>query len=125
MFVTINRERFLDGLERAGLVADDKSQSNGRSYVRLSVEDNLLTMSSTSVSGKVYDEMECIHTGEAIEIGFNCRYLINSVRAAEGDEVKLTMKSAKQSMTIEPKEPSEESTYFYMVLPVRMNEKAN
>ena len=122
VYVTINRERFLAGLERAGLVADDKSQSNGRSYVRLSVEDNLLTMSSTSVSGKVYDEMECTHSGESIEIGFNCRYLINSVRAAEGEEILLTLKSAKQSMTIEPKVPSEESSYFYMVLPVRMGD---
>ncbi len=120
VFVTVNRERFLDGLERAGLVADEKSQSNGRSYVRLKPEGDILTISSSSVSGKVCDEMDCEHTGDTLEIGFNCRYLINSVRAAEGEEIVLTMKGTMQSMTIEPKEPSEESSYFYMVLPVRM-----
>ena len=122
IFVTVNRERLLDGLERVGLVADEKSHSNGRSYVRLIVEDNILTMTSTSVSGKVYDEMDCTHTGERIEIGFNCRFLINSIRAAEGEEVLMTFKGSMQSMTIEPKEPSEESSYFYMVLPVRMGD---
>lgn len=122
VFVTVNRERLLDGLERACLVADEKSHSNGRSFVRILVEDDVLTLTSTSVSGKVYDEMECIHTGERIEIGFNCRFLINSIRAAEGENILMTFKSAMQSMTIEPKEPSEESTYFYMVLPVRMGD---
>ena len=122
IFVTVNRERFLDGLERANLVAEDKSQSNGRSYVKLGIEDGLLTLTSTSVSGKVYDEMECTQTGDAIEIGFNCRYLINSIRAAEGEEINLTLKSAKQSITIEPKEKDSDSSYFYMVLPVRMGD---
>ena len=122
IFVTVNRERLLEGLERANLVAEDKSQSNGRSYVKLGIEDGLLTLTSTSVSGKVYDEMECLQEGEAIEIGFNCRYLINSIRAAEGEEIRLTLKSAKQSVTIEPKDESEESSYFYMVLPVRMGD---
>jgi DNA polymerase-3 subunit beta len=120
VFVTVNRERLLEGLERAGLVAEDKSQSNGRSYVCLNIEDDLLTLTSTSVSGKVYDEMKCTHEGEPIEIGFNCRYLINSIRAAEGEEIRMTLKSAKQSVTIEPTVPDEESSYFYMVLPVRM-----
>ena len=122
IFVTVNRERFLEGLERANLVAEDKSQSNGRSYVKLGIEDGLLTLTSTSVSGKVYDEMDCTQTGDAIEIGFNCRYLINSIRAAEGEEILLTLKSAKQSITIEPKEKDSESSYFYMVLPVRMGD---
>ena len=122
IFVTVNRERFLEGLERANLVAEDKSQSNGRSYVKLGIEDGLLTLTSTSVSGKVYDEMDCTQTGDAIEIGFNCRYLINSIRAAEGEDILLTLKSAKQSITIEPKEKDSESSYFYMVLPVRMGD---
>lgn len=121
IFVTVNRARILEGLERANLVAEDKSQSNGRSYVRVQIEDNILSLTSTSVSGKVYDEMECVHTGEGIEIGFNCRYLINSIRAAEGEEILLTLKSPKQSITIEPKETGEEK-FFYMVLPVRMAE---
>ncbi len=119
IYVTVDRARLLEGLERANLVAEDKSQSNGRSFVRLLVEDNILTLTSTSVSGKVYDEMPCIHTGENIEIGFNCRFLINSIRAAEGNEVLLTLKNQRSSMTIEPKDEDGEK-YFYMVLPVRM-----
>jgi hypothetical protein len=33
------------------------------------------------------------------------------------------MKSPTQAITIEPAEKDEEFNYFYMILPVRMNEK--
>jgi DNA polymerase-3 subunit beta len=66
--------------------------------------------------------MECIHEGTDIEIGFNCRYLINSIKVAEGENIKLTMKTPTQAITIEPTEKDEDYNYFYMILPVRMNE---
>ena len=119
--LTLERERLLGALERANIIAEEKIQGSGRSYVKLNVEDRFLGISSTSVNGKVYDEVDCIHEGGNLEIGFNCRYLINSVKAAEGENIVVTMKSPTQSITIEPLEKDEKSSYFYMVLPVRMN----
>ncbi len=123
IFVTVDRERLLDGLERANIVAEEKIQGSGKSYVKINVENDCLMLTSTSVNGKVYDEMECEHTGNTLEIGFNCRYLINSVKVAEGEKIKITMKTPTQAITIEPYEKEEEFEYFYMILPVRMNEK--
>ncbi|MDY3845635.1 MAG: DNA polymerase III subunit beta [Eubacteriales bacterium] len=122
IFVKIDRERLLRGLERVNLVADEKIQGSARSYVKISIKDNTLSLTSSSVNGKVYDEMECEHDGENLEIGFNCRYLINSVRSSEGEKILLTFKSATQSVTIEPAEKKENESFFYMILPVRMNE---
>ena len=42
---------------------------------------------------------------------------------AEGEKIKITMKTPTQAITIEPYEKEEEFEYFYMILPVRMNEK--
>ena len=121
IILTLDRERLLEGLERANIIAEEKIQGSGRSYVKINVEDTVLSLTSTSVNGKVYDEMDCTHEGGDLEIGFNCRYLINSVKAAEGETIKVTMKSATAAITIEPYEEDEKSSYFYMVLPVRMN----
>jgi DNA polymerase-3 subunit beta len=104
------------------LVAEEKNQSNGRSFVKMKLDGPVLTLTSTSVSGRVYDEMECTHEGEEIEIGFNCRFLINSVRAAEGETVRLTLKNPRSCLTIEPLEEAPDESYFYMVLPVRISE---
>jgi DNA polymerase-3 subunit beta len=123
ILITIDRERFLDGLERANIVADEKIKGSTRSYVKLTTDDQFISITSASVNGKVSDEMECVHEGRDIEIGFNCRYLINSVKVAEGENIKITLKSPTQAITIEPAEEDENFKYFYMILPVRMNEQ--
>ncbi|MBO5945140.1 MAG: DNA polymerase III subunit beta [Clostridia bacterium] len=121
--VVVDRERLLSGLERANIIAEEKIQGSGRSYVKLKAEDDVLLLTSASVNGKVTDEMDCVHVGGDIEIGFNCRFLINSVRVSEGDEIKITLKSANHAITIEPACEVEDFTYFYMILPIRMNEQ--
>jgi len=123
--VTVDRERLLSGLERANIIAEEKIQGSGRSYVKLSVERHYLDLTSTSVNGAVTDEMDCVHDGADIEIGFNCRYLIDAVKVAEGEEILIKLKSANQAITIEPKERDEKFDYFYMILPVRMNDTVN
>ncbi len=123
ILITIDRERFLDGLERANIVADEKIKGSTRSYVKLTTDDQFISITSASVNGKVSDEMECVHEGRDIEIGFNCRYLINSVKVAEGENIKITLKSPTQAITIEPAEEDDSFNYFYMILPVRMNEQ--
>lgn len=123
IFLQIDRERLADGLERAMLVAEEKYAGSGRSYVKLTVSGDALSISSTSAGGNVTDEMSCVHEGDDLEIGFNCRLLLNSVKAADGDKIRVTMKAATQSITLEPLEKKEDSDFFYMVLPVRMNNK--
>ena len=123
ILITVDRERFLDGLERANIVADEKIKGSTRSYVKLTTDDQFISITSASVNGKVSDEMECVHEGRDIEIGFNCRYLINSVKVAEGENIKITLKSPTQAITIEPAEEDDNFKYFYMILPVRMNEQ--
>ena len=122
IFVTIDRERILSGLERANIIAEEKIQGSGKSYVKIKTEDSNLILTSKSVNGFVVDEIECEKVGGDIEIGFNCRYLINSVKASEGEKIYITMKGSLNAITIEPKEPDEKFKYFYMVLPLRMNE---
>ena len=118
----VDKERILDALERANIIAEEKIKGSGKSYVKLSLEGQSLLITSSSVNGNVFDEMDCVHEGGDIEIGFNCRYLINSIRVSEGENIKITLKSSNQAITIEPVEKSEEFDFFYMILPVRMND---
>ena len=121
--VIVDKDNILSALERANIIAEEKIKGSGKSYVKLSIEDQFLTITSSSVNGKVYDELDCVHEGADLEIGFNCRYLINSIKVAEGENIKITLKSPTQAITIEPTEENEEYKYFYMILPVRMNEQ--
>ncbi len=122
VFVKCDRERLLTGLERVILVADEKVQGSGRNYVKLEIKEKSVILTSTSSTGRVYDEIPCEHEGEDLVIGFNCRYLINSIRVANTDTLSLAMKSQNQAMIIRAAEEKEDESFFYMILPVRMTD---
>jgi DNA polymerase-3 subunit beta len=123
--VTIDRERLLSGLERANIIAEEKVQGSGKSYVKLSVKDQHLSLASTSAYGCVNDEMDCVHEGEDIEIGFNCRFLIDAVKVAEGENLFVKLKNPSQAITIEAVEEDDEFSYCYVIVPVRMDYSGN
>lgn len=120
--VSVDTDRFLSGLERANIIAEEKIQGSGRSYVKINIDGHYLDLTSISVNGGVTDEMDCVHEGGPIEIGFNCRYLIDAVKVCESENIVIKLKSANQAITIEPCEREENFDYFYMILPVRMND---
>jgi DNA polymerase-3 subunit beta len=79
--VIVDKDRLLSGLDRANIIAEEKIQGSGRSYVKITADHGYLTISSSSINGKLIDEMRCEQEGDKIEIGFNCRFLINSIKA--------------------------------------------
>ena len=125
IIVNIDRERLLTGLERANIIAEEKIQGSGKSYVKICVKDQHLALTSTSVYGCVNDEMDCVHEGDDIEIGFNCRFLIEAVKVAEGENLYVKFKNPNQAITIEAVEESDDFSYSYVIVPVRMDYAGN
>ena len=123
--VTIDKERLLSGLERANIIAEEKIQGSGKSYVKLSVKEQQLSLTSASVFCCVNDEMDCVHEGEDIEIGFNCRLLIDAVKVAEGENLYIKLKNPNQAIMIEAVEENDEFNYAYVIVPVRMDYSGN
>ena len=124
IIVAVDRDRFLTGLERANIIAEEKVQNAGRSYVKISVGGHYLNLTSLSANGGVNDEMDCVHEGGDIEIGLNCRFLIDAVKVSEGENIVIKMLDQEHAIVIEPTEKGEDFNYLYMILPVKMKEKA-
>ena len=124
--VKVDRMGLISSLERASLVTEDKALGQAKSYVRCAFEDSKLKISSVSVTGSVYDELGIEKEGDNIIIGFNCRYLLDALKAADGQIVNITLNSPLMSIVINPvaaedAEPSDEN-FLYMVCPVKMKE---
>ncbi|MBQ9131188.1 MAG: DNA polymerase III subunit beta [Clostridia bacterium] len=122
VFATVNRETLISALERAALVTEEKVAGSVRSHVKLLFEEGFLKISATSTLGSTYDEMEVTHEGEDILIAFNNRFLIDSLRASDEEELRISLTSALTSINIEPAVAKEDSTELFMLLPVRMKE---
>lgn len=124
--VKLDRVSLISSLERASLVTEDKALGQAKSYVRCAFEGNKLKISSVSVTGSVYDEIHTEKIGDDLVIGFNCRYLLDALKAADGQQVSITLNSPLMSIVInrvvDPSEEPDGEDYLYMVCPVKMKE---
>ncbi|MBQ9759780.1 MAG: DNA polymerase III subunit beta [Clostridia bacterium] len=118
----ISRDAMISALERAALVTEEKVAGSVKSHVKLEFCENTVRISATSTMGSTYDELEIEHKGGDLLIAFNNRFLIDSLRAADCEHVKLSMTSALTGINIEPVEAEENVKEIFMLLPVRMKE---
>ncbi|MBQ9117223.1 MAG: DNA polymerase III subunit beta [Clostridia bacterium] len=122
IFVEVETEPYIRSLERAALVSEDKSMGQAGSLVKCSFTDGELKITSSSASGRAYDEVRIEKTGDDIDIGFNCKYLLEALRACGTEEVRLALNTPLSCMVIRPKEEQPEENYLYLVLPIRMKD---
>ncbi|MEG0839253.1 MAG: DNA polymerase III subunit beta [Hydrogenoanaerobacterium sp.] len=111
--ITVNKREFMDSIERTSLLISDKLKSP----LRISFENEAIKMSCSTAIGKAYDELSCKIKGEGVEMGFNNRYLIEALRAADCDEVNLVVNGALSPMKIVP---LKDESFLFLVLPVRL-----
>lgn len=111
--VAISTREFIDSIERTSLIISDRLKSP----LRVNFDDNLIKMSCTTPIGKSYDELCCKVQGDAVEMGFNNKYLLDALRAACCDEVKLIINGPLSPMKVVPTGSDE---FLFLVLPVRL-----
>ncbi len=116
--LTTDRQKLIGALERAALVTEERIAGNLQAHVKLCAEGDLLQITAVSVTGSTFEEVEVAHEGDSIAICFNNRFLIDSLRSCEGDNVKLSLSTPLSSMNIQPGD-EENSESLYMLLPVR------
>ena len=124
--VDIDRMNLISSLERASLVTEEKALGQTKAYVRCSFEGDILKISSNTITGSVYDEIFTTKEGDDLIIGFNCRFFLDALRAADSDRLKLLLTGPLVSVVIldndgENKKEKDEK-YLYMVCPVKMKE---
>ena len=115
--LVLDTKTMLQSLERVSVVISEKLKSP----VRCLFEDNKVTMSAKTASGDAKDVCRIAGDGQGLEIGFNNRYLMDALRYAPADTVKMELNTGISPAIIVPVEGEE--NFLYMVLPVRL--KAN
>ncbi len=115
--VRISTRKFMDCVERASLLISDRL----RSPLRILFGTDKITLSCSTSLGKSYDEMECSLEGEGVEMGFNNKYLLDALKAAESDEVRIELSGPLSPIKILPPQGDD---YLFLVLPVRLKNEA-
>ena len=114
-FASLPCDALRESLERASLVTEEKGAGQTKSSVKFTFEDQVLRVSAVSVNGTVNDEIPVKKTGPDLKIGFNCRYLLDALRACDTEYIKLALVSPLVSMVITADEemlPADEIAAF-------------
>ncbi len=102
-------------IDRASLIINDKLKSP----LRCKFEDGSLSITSKTAIGAAFDRCPIAGDGKGLEIGFNNRFLMDAVKAAPAQRVRLELNTPTSPCLILPRE-GEEDSFLYMVLPVRL-----
>ena len=111
--VIIDKKELIECLERASLFINERIKSP----VKCLFDSGSLKLNCQTSLGKINDEIEADISGPKIEIGFNCKFLLDPLKVINDDKIKLLMNGGNLPMKIVPLKGED---YTYLVLPVRL-----
>jgi DNA polymerase-3 subunit beta len=95
--IEIDRNKFLESLKRTNLFSEDTFNA-----IQLTVEEQKLILSSQNMDfGNAKDEMAINYTGDPLDLGFNCRYFIDTLQVMRSDTIKAYVNSDQSPCLIE------------------------
>ena len=104
----------LSSIERVSLIISEKLKSP----LRCLFQDGVVAITTKTGTGDAFDQCPIDGDGQNLEIGFNHKYLMDVLRAAPAERLKLELASSVAPCVILPVEGEE--NFIYMVLPVRL-----
>lgn len=104
---------FKSAVDRVSAISSERSRA-----VKLKLANGTLELSASSPEhGSASEELEVRYDGEAMEIGFNSRYLMDIAEQIEGDSARLSMADAASPTILH--ELGDRSA-IYVLMPMRV-----
>ena len=111
--IEIERSGFLESLKRTNLFTEDTFNS-----IQLSIDENKLVLSSQNLDfGNAKDEMKINYSGETLDLGFNCRYFIDTLQAMKSEMIKAYINSDQSPCLIEG---DEDPGFISIIMPMKI-----
>ena len=115
--VEVEARALLSSIDRVSLIISEKLKSP----LRCVFGDGVVSITTKTAIGDAADQCATAGDGGGLEIGFNNKYLMDALKAAPADKLRMEFTSGVAPCVILPAEGDE--NFVYMVLPVRL--KAN
>ena len=109
----VDRVQFNQAVDRVSAISSDKSRA-----VKLELTSGALTLSASSPEhGSATEEIEVAYQGDAMEIGFNSRYLLDITQQIEGDKAHFSLADAASPTILRE---SGDGSALYVLMPMRV-----
>ena len=117
--IEADKKSLINSIERVSLIISDKLKSP----VRCVFGDNILNVYTSTALGKASDECATKGDGENLEIGFNNKYILDALKAAPAEKLRLQLSTGIAPCIVVPAD--EKTNFLYMILPVRLRANEN
>ncbi|HRE35437.1 MAG: DNA polymerase III subunit beta [Sphingopyxis sp. 65-8] len=109
----VDPKSLFQGVDRVSTIASEKTRA-----VKVGLDKDRITLSVTSPeNGTAAEELPAGYDADAMEIGFNARYLSDILGQVDGDSVELHLADANAPTLIRE---SEKSPALYVLMPMRV-----
>lgn len=115
--VEVDARALLSSIDRVSLIISEKLKSP----LRCVFGDGMVSITTKTAIGDAADQCAIRGDGQGLEIGFNNKYLMDALKNAPAEKLRLEFTTGVAPCVILPAEGEE--NFVYMVLPVRL--KAN
>ena len=112
--IEVEARALLSSIDRVSLIISEKLKSP----LRCVFGDGIVSITTKTAIGDAADQCVISGNGNDLEIGFNNKYLMDAVKAAPADKLRMEFTSGVAPCVILPAEGEE--NFVYMVLPVRL-----
>ena len=112
--MTANVPTLTASIERVSLIVSEKIKSP----VHCKFSENIADFKTATTIGSAHDICPIAGDGKELEIGFNCRYLLDALKAIGCEEVTLELSNGLSPIVMTPVDDT--ADFAYMVLPVRL-----
>ena len=112
--VIADTKTLIQSIDRVSVVISEKLKSP----VRCIFDHDKVMLCAKTGNGEAKDVCRVSGDGDGLEIGFNNRYLMEALRFAPADTVKIELNTGVSPAVIVPVDGEE--NFLYMVLPVRL-----
>ena len=112
-FLEVVCSQFASAVDRVSTISTEKSRA-----IKLTLEKDGLQVSATNQdAGSASEELVVSYSGDAIEIGFNSRYLLEIAQQIEGENAHFNFADSVSPAII--RDPGDEHS-LYVLMPMRV-----
>lgn len=111
--MTVSKDHLLNAIKRVKVLANEKSNA-----IKFSIDQGKLTISASHpVFGEATEKLDVDYTGKCIDIGFNARYIMDSLSVFGDDDITFEFNNELSPVVIKSQELQE---FLGIVMPLKI-----
>jgi len=114
----IEKDQMLATVKRVSVFS---STTTRQIRLQLAEDQLIIRAEDLDMSSEAKETIACEYSGEAMEIGFNARYLGDVLNNVDGDTVKFEFSTPNRAGIVKPADEQQDEEILMLVMPVMLN----